>query len=361
MNIVNGFADLLARQPQTSAREAEWVEHIRHAAADLTLLVDDILDLAKLEAGMVRLRMGGVELQRFLPSLRGAVADLVHRAGLRLAIELPSDVPPIRADEGRLRQVMLNLLTNAVKYNRPAGSIEIKVSEVADERVRITVRDTGIGIPPDRMAELFQPFNRLGQDTGPIEGTGVGLALSRQLVDLMGGQIGLESDPGEGTTVWVEFPRAAALQPSPQSADPTRDRGRGPIALSQPLTVVYVDPAPAHASLMQAMAEQTPGLTVVSARFGGEALVALASHRPEVLITAPLLPDMTGVELLRLAREATLVTGVRSYVLSADATADAREMALHAGFDGYLTKPIDPGTLIAVLNEQRPDGQRQEA
>jgi len=207
LNAIIGFGQLLtgpAARPDQAAREREFVSHIVKAGHHLLTLIDEILNLAQIEAGKLTLSLEPVDLDDMLADCHAMMGPLADKRHVRLLFPGASQ-QTVRADRTRLRQVLLNLLSNAVKYNREHGSIVVDIAQTAPGRLRVRVHDSGLGLRPDQMASLFQPFNRLGQEAGKQEGTGIGLVLTRQLVELMGGSLGVSSVPGVGSTFWVEL------------------------------------------------------------------------------------------------------------------------------------------------------------
>jgi signal transduction histidine kinase len=207
LNAIIGFGQLLngtGVRPVQAAREREFVSHIVNAGRHLLTLIDDILNLAQIEAGKLRLSVETVLLDDLLADCHAMMGPLADKRDVRLVFPSAGGWTA-SADRTRLRQVLLNLLSNAVKYNREHGSVLVDVERSAPDRLRLRVQDSGLGIRPDQMASLFQPFNRLGQEAGKEEGTGIGLVLTRHLVELMGGSLGVSSTPGIGSMFWVEL------------------------------------------------------------------------------------------------------------------------------------------------------------
>jgi signal transduction histidine kinase len=207
LNAIIGFGQLLnapAARPDLAAREREFVAHIVKAGRHLLALIDEILNLAQIEAGKLKLSLEPIDLDDMLADCHAMMGPLADKRDVRLLFPVASH-KTVTADRTRLRQVLLNLLSNAVKYNREHGSIVVDIGQTAPGRLRVRVHDSGLGLRPDQMASLFQPFNQLGQETGKQEGTGIGLVLTRQLVELMGGSLGVSSVPGVGSTFWVEL------------------------------------------------------------------------------------------------------------------------------------------------------------
>ncbi len=367
LHAISGFAQLLERDPRTplTPQQAGFVGEIQHGAQHLLELINEVLDLGRIEAGRMPLQPETVPLPALLQECIALVRPLARDQGVRLLeVRLAARTAStwaVRADRMRLKQVLLNLLANAVKYNRRGGEVDLAVEAVAvapgGPAVRIVVRDTGPGLDDAALARLFRPFERLGAEHGAVEGTGIGLALSRRLVLAMGGQIGVDSRPGEGSRFWVEMPEATLAASSPTAgcaapAEPPRDAGL------DGATVLYVDDNPVNLVLMEAMLRLLPGLHLVSAENAAEGLRLALQERPRLVLLDIQLPDMDGFEVLArmrataaseaaatgLARPRVPVVAVSANAMPADI-----EAARAAGFADYLTKPLDLERLHATV------------
>jgi signal transduction histidine kinase len=347
LNGVLGFAQLLELD-SLSARQRESVEHILKGGRHLLRLIDEVLDLARIETGRL-----SVSLEPVLAAdaIRGAL-DLVRpQAAARdvtLAAEIAGDVF-VRADRQRLQQVLLNLLSNAVKYNRDGGTVTVSCAAAAEPgRVRVAVSDTGPGIAPAMQARLFTPFDRLGAEQTEVEGTGLGLSLSKRLVEAMGGRLLVESRPGDGATFIVELAAAAAPALAATAA------GDGAATAAPPPiqgTVLYVEDNLANLRLVERVLDRRPGLSLLSAMQGSHGLELARSHRPGLVLLDLHLPDVHGDELLARLRGDARTQDIPVVVLSADATAGQIRQLLDAGARAYLTKPLDVTELLALLDE----------
>ena len=357
LNAILGFAQILASKdmPTTPEQKLEFSGHILKSGRHLLTLINEILDLAKVEAGALSLSMEPVPLADVLAECQHMIAPLAAARGVRV---LFPDAPAayVQADRTRIKQVLLNLLSNAVKYNREGGAVIVDCARPASQRLRLSVQDTGMGLSPEQVAGLFQPFNRLGQEGGTQEGTGIGLVVTRRLVELMGGEIGVTSSPGVGSVFWIELdvasvagtaPAAPAARPrAAQAADDAADAG----APARQHTVLYVEDNPANLRLVQEIVRFRPDLRLVSAPDGHFGLSLARSQRPDVILMDLNLPGLSGLEVLAQLRREPETARIPAIAVSANAMPADIERALAAGFARYLTKPIDIGQFNEAID-----------
>jgi len=351
LNAILGFAQILAssNMPTTPEQKTEFSGHILKSGRHLLTLINEILDLAKVEAGAVTLSMEAVPLEDILGECRGMIAPLAAARGIDLRFPEQADAL-VRADRTRLKQVLLNLLSNAVKYNRDGGAVAVDCAPTAPQRLRLTVRDTGMGLTPEQQAALFQPFNRLGQENGAQEGTGIGLVVTRRLIELMGGEIGASSHPGVGSVFWIELARAedgADAQAQAQQAAADAATASAAAAAGKPRSVLYVEDNPANLRLVQEIVGFRPDLELLCATDGPGGLALARERQPDVVLMDLNLPGMSGFEVLAQLRREGGTAAIPVIALSANAMQHDIERGLAAGFNRYLTKPID----IAKFNE----------
>ncbi|WP_296942300.1 ATP-binding protein [uncultured Massilia sp.] len=343
LNAILGFAQILASNdmPTTPEQKKEFSGHILKSGRHLLTLINEILDLAKVEAGAVTLSMEPVPLADILAECRGMIAPLA--VGRGIDVRFPEDAGAlVQADRTRLKQVLLNLLSNAVKYNRDGGAVVVDCAPAGARRLRLAVRDTGLGLRPEQVAALFQPFNRLGQESGTQEGTGIGLVVTRRLVELMGGEIGVSSSPGVGSVFWIELARAEpAGAPAPADAAPSPAPAMVPAAPGAPRTLLYVEDNPANLRLVQEIVRFRTDLRLLSAPDGPGGLALARAAHPDVVLMDLNLPGMSGFEVLERMRRDPATAAIPVIALSANAMAHDVERGLAAGFARYLTKPID--------------------
>ena len=356
LNAVLGFSQLLAldaAQPLSPSQQAR-VQHITQAGAHLLAMINDVLDLSRIESGGVALLTASVPVHVVINEALAMVAPAAASAGVSVQVDRATPALAhvgtcVRADHLRLRQVLVNLLSNAIKYNRPGGSVTLRwpVDEKAGQ-VRLQVHDTGIGLSAVQQEHLFEPFNRLGIERSGIEGTGIGLVITQRLVQLMGGQLSVESVVGEGSCFTAALPLAAASGPAPDAA-----AAPGAAPATPPYTVLYAEDNPVNVELVRQVLKMRPACRLLVAANGEQALRMAQQQRPDLMLVDMHLGDMSGLELAqRLARDPQL-RGLPRIVLSADAAPDQVRAAMAAGFAAYLTKPLNVAQLLRSIDEQQ--------
>ena len=344
LNAILGFAQLIELDRDLGARSRGHLREVLRAGRHLLRLINEVLDLAQVESGRLALSPEALGLAELVQDALALSEPLAQPR----QIVLQADVAPalvVRADRMRLKQVLLNLLSNAIKYNRHGGSVQVSAQPVADDRLRLTVRDTGPGIPADRLHQLFQPFSRLGAELGVVEGTGIGLALSRRLVELMAGQIGVDSPPGQGAAFWVELPSGRLADAPPPQALPADE---GPWSSAQTL-VLYVEDNPANLALVEQILARHGGVRLISAGSGPAGLALARSAQPALILLDIHLPGMDGYELLARLRADESTRAIPVVALTAQAMPRDARRAIEAGFDEYMSKPIDVPVFDTLL------------
>ncbi|MBK6865942.1 MAG: PAS domain-containing protein [Ideonella sp.] len=354
LNAVLGFTQLLrdGSSDADPARRAAWLEHIDSAGRHLLELIDDVLDLSRADAGELRLQLQPVLL---VDAVRSTLPMLAAAAEERaVALVVPPELPGrVLADPVRLRQVLLNLLSNAIKYNRPGGSVWVE-SHCLQGRVEFRVRDDGPGIAPARLGSVFEPFNRLGAEGSAVEGTGIGLAIVKAIVEAMQGRVAVRSEPGSGTVFEVELPEAAAQSPA---TAPRADGGAAAVAdagAPQPSglglpRLLYVEDDAVNALLVRELLGSRGTLILDEAATGSEGIAKALALRPDLILLDMQLPDMDGLAVLRALRADRVTAGIACVALSANAMAADVQAAHDAGVVAYWTKPIDFDAFLAGL------------
>ena len=352
LNAILGFSQLLGmgQAGPLTDEQAEYVTYIHKAGEHLIKMITDILDLSRIEARRLVLEVADFAVDRFvLDGIRG-VRALSQARDIAVRYE-PWDGCgglTVRADRTRLAQILINLLSNAIKYNRAGGAVTVSAAPLEPGRVRLAVTDTGPGIPVERQGELFQSFNRLGAEFGEIEGAGIGLALSRNLAEAMGGAMGFRSAPGAGSTFWVDMPAAPSC-PSAVAPVAAGSDGGPDLPPLPPFTLLYVEDNPVDLRLVEGLFRSVPGARLVTARTGADAPRVAREARPDVVLLDIYLPDINGFEVLRRLRGDDATAAIPVLAISASALGADIERGLAAGFRKWLTKPLEVGELLSVL------------
>lgn len=348
LNSIIGFGQILMldRDHSLSADQQQYCDNIVKSGEHLLTLVNEVLDLAGVEAGRLRLSLEPVLVSDVLHEAVKTMRPVAVNAGIDLRPIAEVSVPDVHADTQRLRQVLLNLLSNAIKYNRPNGSVTV-AAQVMDGSVRIAVTDTGLGIAPEHHDGLFVPFQRLGAEFTHVEGTGIGLALSKQLIEAMGGRIGVSSEPGYGSTFWVEVPISTAPR-KPASVDGAN--AASPLAAAGGYSVLYIEDNPLNVSLMEYLLETLPNVTMHAAPSGQIGLDLARVQKPEVIVLDLNLPEMDGFEVLARLNRDPETAGIPVIALTASAMTSEVKRGLAAGFFRYLTKPLKFDEFLACVD-----------
>jgi signal transduction histidine kinase/ActR/RegA family two-component response regulator len=352
LGAILGFAQLIESSvPPPTAAQTRSVDQILKAGWYLLDLINEILDLALIESGKLSLSIEPLALAEVLRESRAMIEPQARKRGISVVLPQADAVGYVRADRTRVKQVLVNLLSNAVKFNRDGGSVTVTCSAGRAGRVRVSIGDTGAGISAAHQAQLFQPFNRLGREGRGEEGTGIGLVVSKRLVDLMGGAIDVASTEGEGSVFSFELdaapaphapPPAAALHGDRRPVEGTADAGVR--------TVLYVEDNPANLMLIEDLMMRRPDLRLLSAASGSAGVELAHSARPAVILMDINLPGISGVDALRLLAASPVTAGIPVIALSANASPRDLAKGLEAGFFRYLTKPIKVPEFMATLD-----------
>jgi len=350
LNAILGFAQLMESDPAsvTPSQKASIAEILR-AGWYLLELINEILDLAQIESGKLSLSKEPTSLAEVILECQAMIEPQAEKAGIRMTFPL-FEVPCfVLADRTRLKQVLINLLSNAIKYNQAGGTVVVECA-AGPERTRISVKDSGVGLPPDKLAQLFRPFNRLGQERGAVQGTGIGLVMSKRLVELMGGVIGVESSVGLGSVFWCELGSVDAPQLEAKTAQPAA-LAQAQAQHGAPLhTLLYVEDNPANLKLIEQLIARRPTMRLLSALDGNRGIQLARANQPEVILMDINLPGISGIEALKILREDQATAHIPVLALSANAMPRDIEKGLEAGFFSYLTKPIKVTEFMETLD-----------
>ncbi|MBC7684591.1 MAG: PAS domain S-box protein [Bdellovibrionales bacterium] len=353
LNAVLGFAQLLSSEvPPPPPHQQRSIDQILKGGWYLLRLINEILDLAMIESGKVTMSQESMSLGEVMQDCLGMIEPQAEKRGIHLEFPKFEHKTYIHADRTRVKQVMINLLSNAIKYNSASGSVYVQCIVSGQDRVRISVKDTGIGLAPEQVAHLFQPFNRLGQENKLEEGTGIGLVVTKQLVELMGGVIGVESQIGVGSVFWVEFacaePPVLMLDNIDEVSMQRRKASGEPDV--QP-TLLYVEDNPANLALVEQLMARRGDLRLLTATDGDRGVELARAYVPDVILMDINLPGMSGYTALKVLAEDAAMRHIPVLALSANAMPRDIEKGLEAGFFRYLTKPIRVREFMEALDE----------
>ena len=341
LNAILGFAQLLeSEDPAPTASQASSVQQILQAGWYLLELINEILDLAVIESGRLTLSLEPVSLAEVMLECQDMVAPQALKHGVKTVFSGCDAALVVHADRSRLKQVLINLLSNAIKYNRPGGTVDVHCELPSPERIRIGVTDTGAGLSADQLSQLFQPFNRLGQEAGGEEGTGIGLVVSKRLVELMNGLIGVESKVGVGSVFWVELAATLALQ-RPDEPHEHYESAHPALASGEAKrTLLYVEDNPANLRLVEQLIARRPDMQLLSAGDANRGIEIARTAQPDVILMDINLPGISGFDALRILKDDPATERIPVIALSANAMPRDIERGLKAGFFRYLTKPF---------------------
>lgn len=341
MNAILGFSQLLAMD-SPSPKQQRWTDEIRHAGEHLLKLIEDLLDLSRIEVGKLQVSLVALDPLPLIGEAIGIVDAAMPQGASRFRRPTAQSPPAVLADPLRLRQILVNLLSNALKYAPGDSPIRISAEVMAGAKLRLAVTDQGLGIPPERLDRLFQPFERLGREETTIAGTGVGLSLSKRLAELMGCTLGVQSEPGKGSSFWVELPLAGV--PAGRAEPPA-----APAPQPQPreLKALYIEDNPTNRELIQAWFEGRRGWRLELAEDGEQGLRRMAEAPSDVVLLDLHLPGIDGHAVLAALRADPRSADVPVIAVTADAKSADRDRAMDAGFAAYVTKPV----MFAALSE----------
>ena len=351
LNAILGFAQLLESEfPPPTPVQKEGINEILQSGWHLLTLINEILDLAKVESGHAPLSQEPVSLAEVILECQRMIGPQAQQGGISMSFPLVDNPYYVRADRTRVKQVLINLLSNAIKYNIKQGAIVVTCAESVPGRIRVSIRDTGRGLSPELLSQLFQAFNRLGQEAGGVEGTGIGLVLAKRLVELMGGVIGVESTVGVGSVFWFELISVAEPHLSVEEVDAA--------VLIQPVekrdtrlhTVLYVEDNPSNLKLVKQIIARHSDMCLLTAVDGLSGIEIARESKPDVILMDINMPGMNGFEVLEILHSNPATAHIPVLALTANAMPRDIKKGMEAGFFQYITKPIMVNELMEALN-----------
>jgi PAS domain S-box-containing protein len=341
LNAILGFAQLMeSATPAPTDSQKESIAQILRAGWHLLELINQVLDLAVIESGKVSMSPEPVSLGEVMSECRAMMEPEAQLRGVLMTFPRFDTPVFVTADRTRLKQIVINLLSNAIKYNKEQGAVVVGCTASTPERTRISVSDTGAGLSPEKLAQLFQPFNRLGQEVAGVAGTGIGLVVTKRLAELMEGELGVESIPGTGSVFWCELASTTAPRlavDGPEAAGPVEPQV--PAAARQS-TVLYVEDNPANMKLVEQLIARRPDIRLLTAINGTSGIEVARASQPTLILMDINLPGISGLDAMRLLRKDPATAHIPVVALSANAMPRDVHSSLDAGFFRYLTKPI---------------------
>jgi len=339
MNAILGFGQLLDMDKSLTEHQHESVSEIMKGGHHLLELINEVLDLAKIESGHIDLSVEPVELSSVVDECFSLIDPLTNANKIVMShTEMKGVI--VRADRVRLKQALLNLISNAIKYNKPGGTVEVDIKPKENDRIHIVVTDSGMGINAKRLGELFQPFSRLDAVDSGIEGTGIGLTITKRIVELMGGEIGVESEEGKGSLFWIGLPLEAILDVTESMTESQKESTMEKVIEKQSC-ILYVDDNPVNLKLVSKLLSMKPHINLITAHTPVLGLDLAVAHLPELILLDINMPDLNGYEVLERIRMDKRLDNTPVIAVTADAMPQDIERGIAAGFKGYITKPIN--------------------
>ena len=358
LNSILGFTQLLQRDKKSplNDRQRDKVEHVIRGGEHLLRLIDDILDLSRIEAGRITVSIEPVSLAEALNEVKSTLDPMASRAGVTLAVApVPDSAREVLGDRTRVVQIFINFGSNSIKYGRAGGSATFSVEKIDHGFVRILLRDDGLGIPADKQDKIFQPFHRAGQETGPIQGTGIGLAITKRLAELMDGHVGFESTAGAGSTFWIDLPSSEEFRATHvDAAAPVPVVSPALSGEGQRYTIVYIEDNPSNIAFMQELVSELDRVNLLTVPTAEVGIELVRDRHPDVVIMDINLPGMSGYDATRKLKEWPETKDIPVIALTAAAMTGDRRRYADAGFHRYLTKPVNVQELIETLEALLP-------
>ena len=351
LNAILGFAQLVeSGTPVPTPAQRRNIDQILKAGWYLLELINEILDLALIESGKLTLSREPVALAAVMLECRAMIEPQAQKRGIAMTFPVFDAPYFVDADRTRVKQVLINLLFNAIKYNRTGGTVTVTCAPSSPASMRINIRDTGVGLTPEQLTQLFQPFNRLGQETSAEEGTGIGLVMTKRLVELMGGTIGAESIAGVGSVFWIDLNRTAVPQCAVEDIEHGMSGQSSPSLTAPQRTLLYVEDNPANLELVEQLIGRRSDLRMLSVADGNLGIEFARAYLPDVILMDINLPGISGIQAMRILTKDPTTTHIPIIALSANAMPRDIERGLEAGFFNYLTKPIKVASFMEALD-----------
>jgi PAS domain S-box-containing protein len=352
LNAILGFAQLMeSATPLPTASQAARIDQILQAGWHLLKLIDEILDLAVIESGKVSLSLEPVSLGDVMLECQAMMEPQAEQRGIHMTFPEIDETAFVWADRTRLKQIVINLLSNAIKYNQAKGTVLVDCAAITADRIRISVKDSGAGLAPEKIAQLFQPFNRLGQEAGGVAGTGIGLVVTKRLAELMDGVLGVESTVGAGSVFWIELRSTAAPALAVGGDEPAISTQPRRLNDARVHTVLYIEDNPANMILVEQIIAQRSDIKLLTAVNGTLGIELARTAKPEVILMDINLPGISGIDALKILRADPAMAHIPVVAISANAMLRDIERGLEVGFFRYLTKPIKVKEFSDTLNE----------
>ena len=351
LNAILGFAQLMATaSPPPSDIQKESITQILQAGWHLLKLINEILDLSVVESGKVSLSLEPVSLSEVLSECQAMMEAQAQQRGIHMTFPKFDEPHFVWADQTRLKQIVINLLSNAIKYNQAKGQVTVDYKFISSDRIRISFKDTGAGLTPEKMSQLFQPFNRLGQEAGSVAGTGIGLVVTKQLVELMGGVLGVDSAVDEGSVFWVDLRSTPA--PELKIIEP---KNVSPMQVIRPLDapqkiLLYIEDNPANMKLVERLIDRRSDIKLLKAVDGLQGIALARASLPDVILMDINLPGISGIDALKALQEDQATSHIPVVAISANAMSRDIEVGRQLGFFRYLTKPIVVEEFMSTLD-----------
>jgi signal transduction histidine kinase/CheY-like chemotaxis protein len=351
LNAILGFAQLMeSDSPAPTKEQGESIAQILKAGWHLLTLINEILDLAKVESGQISMSHEPVSLADVMFECKGMIDQQAKQRSIRMNFTRFDTSLYVQADLTRIKQVIINLLSNAIKYNRENGTVEVNCAEGTPGFIRISIKDSGAGLSPEDLAQLFQPFNRLGQEAGIEEGTGIGLVVAKRLIELMGGKIGVESSEGAGSVFWFELLSVAKPLLASEGSNSASMLLPQELRKEKLHTLLYVEDNSANLKLVEQIISRHPDIRLLTAVSGNLGIEIARNSEPDVILMDINMPGISGIEALKILREDPTTKHIPIIAVTANAMPLDIKRGMKAGFFRYITKPINVNEFMDVLD-----------